>query len=169
MADLPADRLEQVPPFTCCGVNFFGLWYTKEGRKGLKRYGCLFTCMSSRAVHIETANPLETDSSINALRRFLSIRGPMRQLICDQGTNFIGASRELQTEMKQMKHTKVKEFLLKEQCDYFEFKMNPPSARHMGGVWENSIRKVLASLMDQAGPQLNDESLRTLMCEAAAI
>ena len=172
MADLPADRLEQVPPFTYCGVDFFGPWYTKEGRKGLKRYGCLFTCMSKRAVHIETANSLETDSFINALRRFLSIRGPMRQLRCDQGTNFIGASRELQTEMNQMNHTRVKEFLLKEQCDYFEFKMNPPSASHMGGVWERqirTIRKVLASLMDQAGPQLNDESLRTLMCEAAAI
>ena len=74
--------------------------------------------------------------------------------------------------MNQMNHTKVKEFLLKGQCDYFEFKMNPPSASHMGGVWERQIhtlRKVLASLMDQAGPQLNDESLRTLMCEAAAI
>ena len=172
MADLPADRLEHVPPFTYCGVDFFGPWYTKEGRKGLKRYGCLFTCMSSRAVHIEIANSLETDLFINALRRFLSIRGPMRQLRCDQGTNFIGASRELQTEMNQMNHTKVKEFLLKEQCDYFEFKMNPPSASHMGGVWERqirTIRKVLASLMDQAGPQLNDESLNTLMCEAAAI
>ncbi|CAG2191402.1 unnamed protein product [Mytilus edulis] len=50
--------------------------------------------------------------------------------------------------------------------------MNVPSASHMGGVWERqirSVRNVLASLMHQSGTQLDDESLRTFMCEAAAI
>ena len=49
--------------------------------------------------------------------------------------------------------------------------MNVPSASHMGGAWERQIltvRKILGSLMDQGGSQLDDETLRTLMCEAAA-
>jgi translation initiation factor 2 gamma subunit (eIF-2gamma) len=61
---------------------------------------------------------------------------------------------------------------VKEGCDYFKFEMNVPTASHAGGVWERqirSVRRVLATLMDQAGTQLDDESLRTLMCEAAAI
>ncbi|XP_069133231.1 uncharacterized protein [Argopecten irradians] len=50
--------------------------------------------------------------------------------------------------------------------------MNVPSASHMGGVWERqirSVRNVLASLMLQSGSQLDGETLRTFMCEAAAI
>lgn len=46
----------------------------------MKRYGYLFTCMVSRAVNLETANALYTDAFINALRRFIARRGPVRQL-----------------------------------------------------------------------------------------
>ena len=94
MADLPEDRLEPAPPFTYCAVDFFGPWHIKDGRKELKRYGALFTCMASRSIHIETANSLDTDLFINALRRFMAVHGPIRQLRSDQGTNFIGAANE---------------------------------------------------------------------------
>ena len=71
MADIPEDRLEPAPPFTNCAVDLFGPLHIKEGRKELKRYGVLFTCMSSRAIHLETANSLETDSFIQSLCRFI--------------------------------------------------------------------------------------------------
>ena len=93
MADLPEDRLEPSPPFSYCGVDFFGPWYVKEGRKELKRYGVLFTCIASRAVHLEVCHTMETDSFLSALRRFVCRRGPIRQLRADQGTNFICARR----------------------------------------------------------------------------
>ena len=98
----------------------------KEGRKDVKRYGVLFTCMSSRAIHIETANTLETDSFINALRRFQAERGPIRQLRSDQGTNFIGAHRELKEALKEIDRDKVRTSLLKENCEWVDFKLNPP-------------------------------------------
>ena len=85
MADLPKDRTEPVPPFRYSAVDYFGPFLIKEGRKEVKRYGVLFTCMSSRAVHIETSTTLETDSYINALRRFLAERGPVRQIRSDRG------------------------------------------------------------------------------------
>ena len=56
MADLLEDRLTPAPPFTYVGVDYFGPYVTKEGRKERKRYGALFTCLVSRAVHIEVAN-----------------------------------------------------------------------------------------------------------------
>ena len=106
MAALPEDRLEPAEPFHYCAVDLFGPFLIKEGRKELKRYGVLFTCLSSRAVHIETANSLSTDSFINCLRRMIAIRGPIRQLRCDQGTNFVGAKLEFQREYEKMDQSK---------------------------------------------------------------
>ena len=61
----------------------------------MKRYGALFTCLVSRAVHIEVASSLESSSFIQALRRFIARRGPVREIRTDNGTNFVGARNEL--------------------------------------------------------------------------
>ncbi|XP_045167568.2 uncharacterized protein LOC123530855 [Mercenaria mercenaria] len=174
MADLPSDRLEPSPPFTYCAVDYFGPFYVKEGRKEMKRYGVLFTCLTCRAVHVETATSLETDSFINCLRRFIAIRGPIRQLRSDRGTNFIGAENELKSSLAELPvdNDQIKQFLLREGCDWFEWKMNVPAASHMGGVWERqirSVRSVLATLLHTHGNSLDDDSLRTFLYEAASI
>ena len=101
MSDLPKDRLELLPPFCYCAVDFFGPFAIKE-RSQVKRYGVLFTCQASRSVHLETANFLNTSSFNNALSQFLNRRGPVRQLSCDQGTNFVGARNKLRKALKEM-------------------------------------------------------------------
>ena len=83
MADLPKERLSPAPPFTYWGVDYFGPFFIKERRKELKRYGALFTCLSSRAVLIETANSVETGSFLNDLRRFVARRGPVHEIKSD--------------------------------------------------------------------------------------
>ena len=132
MADLPKDRTGPVPPFTYSAVDYFSPFFIKEGRKEVKRYGVLFTCKSSRAVHIETSTTLETDSYINALRHFLAERGPVRQIRSDRGTNFVGAKRGLADALNEMDHKKVSSHLLKENCDWIDMEMNVPSASHRG-------------------------------------
>ena len=112
MASLPEDRFQEAPPFTYAAVDMFGPFVIKERRKELKRYGALFTCMASRAVHIEVTSSLEADSFILALRRFISRRGPVRQLRSDNGTNFTGADAELVRAIHEMDNKKVEEFLL---------------------------------------------------------
>lgn len=127
MADLSPDRLEPAPPFTYCAVDYFGPWITKDGRKELKKYAVLFTCMASRAIHLECANSMDTASFINALRRFICIKGPVRLLRSDQGSNFIGARRELKEALAELDHQRVSTELLKVNCDWFSFRMNVPS------------------------------------------
>ncbi|XP_068221310.1 uncharacterized protein [Palaemon carinicauda] len=172
MADLPKDRVEMSSPFTYSAVDYLGPFIIKEGRKELKRYGVLFTCMSTRAIHIETAHSLSTDSFLNAYRRFVCRRGHCAQLRSDQGSNFIGAREEFAKCLREMKVENIKNELLKDQCDFITFKMNPPHASHMGGVWERqirSVRNILNVLLSNNSKILDDESLRTFMTEAENI
>ena len=70
MASLPQSRLQAfTPPFYNAGVDSFGPLLVKERRSTVKHYGCLFTRLVTRAVHLEIAHSLETDSFIMALRR----------------------------------------------------------------------------------------------------
>ncbi|XP_031551078.1 uncharacterized protein LOC116288432 [Actinia tenebrosa] len=168
MADLPKSRLEPAPPFTYCAVDYFGPWYVKQRRSTVKRYGALFTCLASRAVHIEVADSLETNSFIQALRRFISRRGPVREIRCDRGTNFVGAGAELKRAIDEMDDQKVKAELLKDNVDWVK---NPASASNFGGVWERqirSIRNVMNGLLRGHGARIDEETLRTFLCEAEA-
>lgn len=109
---------------------------------------------------------------INALRRFICRRGPIRQLRSDQGINFVGAKEELKEALKELDHDMIRSELLKENCDWFVFKMNMPSASHCGGVWERQIRtfrSVMSALSEKSEAQLDDEVLRTFLCEVEAI
>ncbi len=165
MADLPEERTEASPPFTYCGIDCFGPFIVKEGRKELKRYGLLFTCLCSRAVHIETLDDLTTDAFMNALRVFIAIRGPVRQLRCDQGTNFMGARREFSELLKGMDQERLRAI----SC---EFVVNVPSASHMGGVWERqirTIRSILTAMLDNSASRLDTTTLRTFLYETMAI
>ena len=172
MSELPESRTVDAPPFTYCGVDLFGPFTIKEGRKELKRYGVIFTCFGCRAIHLETTTNLETDTFILALRRFICRRGPVRTITSDNGTNFVGADNEMKKAMKEINRDKVKTFLLKNSCEWIEWDRNPPQASHTGGVWERqirSIRAVLAGLLKEFAGRLNDESLRTLLVEVESI
>lgn len=170
MAYLPKERIEPSPPFTYCGMDCFGQFIVKQGRKAIKRYGLLFTCMCSRAIHIEMLDDM-SDAFISGLRCFIAIRGAVRQLTktktkLDQGTNFIGAKNEFQ---KAMDKERICSFLAEKQC---EFVFNAPSASHTGGVWERQIRTVrsiLNAIILLCPGRLDDSSLKTVFYEAMSI
>lgn len=168
MADLPKDRvLPDEPPFTNVGVDYFGPFEIKRGRTTLKRYGVLFTCLAVRAVHLEVASSLDTDSCIHALRRFVARRGQVKVIRSDNGTNFIGAERELRQAVQELNKEQIEAEMAKRNIKWI---FNPPTASHHGGVWERqirSVRKILNSVVKQQ--TLNEEGLQTLMCEVEAV
>ena len=86
MADLPVERVTPgKPPFSYVGVDYFGPFLVKQGRSLVKRYGCLFTCLTIRAIHVEIAHSLDTDSFLNALQRFICRRGRPEIMFSDNG------------------------------------------------------------------------------------
>ncbi|GAA6067472.1 uncharacterized protein LOC108180199 [Tachysurus ichikawai] len=120
-------------------------------------------------IHIEMIEDLSTDAFINALRCFISLRGAVRKLQCDHGTNFVGARNELKESMKQVDPKALEVFLSEKQC---EFVFNALSASHAGGIWERQIRtvrNVLNATLAQCPGRLDDASLKTLFYEAMAI
>lgn len=168
MAPLPEARIApSEPPFTHVGVDYFGPLYVKQGRSEVKRYGCLFTCLTMRAVHIEVAHTLEADSFICVYQRFVCRRGKPRRIYSDNGTNFTGAERELREALERLDQTKVYNHL---RIDDVQWSFNPPEASHQGGIWERmirSVRKILAALVKEQ--LMNDEALTTLLCEVEKI
>ena len=161
-ADLPLDRITPYEPaFTSVGVDYFGPFAVKRGRGREKRYGCIFTCLTTRAVHIETADTLDTDSFINSLYRFMARRGEPRLIRSDNGTNFVGAERELRKEMETWNQDRIQEAMSQWGIRWL---FNPPAASHMGGVWERqirSVRRILFSIMTEQVP--TSEMLTTLL------
>ncbi len=169
MAGLPKDRVTpDKPPFTSVGIDCFGPFYVKRGRGREKRYGCIYTCLTTRAIHIEKLYSMDTDSFINSLRRFIARRGPPDVIRSDNGTNFVGGQRELREAVDQWNASaKCKDYLL---LNHIEWYFNPPFASHMGGVWERQIRtvrKVLNAIMKDT--VLDDQQLDTLFCEVESI
>ncbi|XP_036072164.1 uncharacterized protein LOC112147751 [Oryzias melastigma] len=128
MADLPKERITpDEPPFTCVGVDYFGPFEVKSRRSLVKRYGVIFSCMALRAIHIEVASSLDTDSFINALRRFITRRGQVKEIRSDNGTNFVGAERELRTAVDGWNQAKINSMLLQKGINEMPFLPRPPS------------------------------------------
>lgn len=169
MADLPADRVTPgKPAFSFVGIDCFGPFMVKRGRVHEKRYGCLFTCLNLRAIHIEKLDSLDANSFLNGLMRFIARRGVPVKIRCDNGSNFVGGSKELKKSIREWNDDShlQQQLLVRE----IVWQFNPPYASHWGGVWERQIRSVRnvlnVILKDQV---LDDERLSTVFCEAEAI
>ena len=168
MADLPEERMiPDKAPFSYVGTDCFGPILVKLGRSEVKRYGCLFTCLTTRAVHLEVLNTMDTDTFINALRRFVARRGCPLKMWSDNGTNYVGCQNELKRCLKQLDHDKIYAHCTKQNIQWH---FNTPDAPHMGGVFERMVQTVKRVLMAVIGNnQLNDEILCTLLCEVENI
>ena len=102
MAPLPEIRVKPGnPPFTVTGVDLMGPVLIKSGRSEVKRWVVIFSCMASRALHIEVVNSLDTSAFLNALERFMARRGPIAELISDNGSNFTSADKELRKGLQR--------------------------------------------------------------------
>ncbi|XP_017478403.1 PREDICTED: uncharacterized protein LOC108368133 [Rhagoletis zephyria] len=166
MAPLPAARLACFErPFSYVGIDYLGPMIVAVGRRREKRWGVIFTCLMVRAVHIEIAYNLDTNSCILCLRNFISRRGVPREIYTDNGTNFKATEKILRTEANDMDYAAIQS-----KFDDIKWKFNPPAVPHMGGAWECLIRSIKA-VLNAMHPEhnFNDETLRSALLEVEFI
>ena len=115
MAPLPPVRIHSGdPPFTNIGIDYFGPFQVKRSRSTTKRWGCLFTCLATRAVHIEIAYPLSAGSFLLDFHRFMARCGKPALVWSDNGTNFTAAERDLKKELTKINRRKIEEDMMVE-------------------------------------------------------
>ena len=93
---LPTEWVQYVRPFECTGVDFTGA-IKVQNRSGetQKLYVCLFTCVATRAVHLQLINSLSAEAFVLCLRRFVAKCSLPSKLLSDNGTNFVAVSKFL--------------------------------------------------------------------------
>ena len=137
MPDLPPTRFDDPSddpfPFKNTGIDYIGPFYIATKDTTEKSYICLFTCLSSRAVHLESTENLTANNCITAIRRFIARRGTPKLLISDNATYFVGARKQIRSEPVNFNETTLIETL---QIHNVEWRLNPPAAPHFGLVRE---------------------------------
>lgn len=169
MGNLPSVRLSPGFPFEITGTDYAGpfLIINRKGRgaKLSKCYLCVFICFKVKAVHLELVSDLTTEAFILALRRFMSRRGKPREIFCDNGTNFVGASREIAALVKN-----CSEAVAGLSDEGIKFKFSPVYSPHFGGLYEAAVKSAKFHLKRVAGnAHFTFEELTTLFSQVEAI
>ena len=169
MAPLPKHRLnEKIRAFGNVGLDYAGPFLVKlgRGRTRTKRYLCLFTCLVTRAVHLEMAYKLDTNSFMNALWRMTSRRGLPKLIVSDNGKKIVGANAELKTLLEMVDMSKVQQESAQKGITWH---FNPPYSPHTGGVFEIMIKAAKRAMKTFSNADLNDEELLTIIVSAEGL
>ena len=144
MGQIPNLRVATgLPVFTNTALDMFGPIQIKMHRKTYKEAQVvIFTCMTTRAIHLELVTDRSTDTFLMAFRRFACTRGHPNTCWSDCGTNFVGAQAYLKEIMCNWDIPRIQSILTEEfTCD-FKWEFNVPKASHQNGVVESLIKSV---------------------------
>jgi hypothetical protein len=164
MGQLPNCRINPTErAFLKIGIDYFGPIEITQNRSHVKRYGVIFTCMTSRVVHLEIAEDLSCNAFMHVFRQFGCRRGFPTEIYSDNGTNFKRADKDMREIIENWSVSDLTKFLTTKGCSWY---FNPPLSPHMGGAWERliqSVKKYLNVLLKERYPK--EFTLKTLFCE----
>ena len=121
----------------------------------------LFTCMATRAVHLEIAGSLDASSFLQAFFIFIYCRGAVKEMCSDKGTNFALAERKLRNGIMRWNRQKIQDSLCEKGVQWH---FNPPLSPLSGDAWEvlvKAVKKILPFLLRDR--ILDEESLDTFL------
>ena len=159
---LPLERVTFNRPFENTGVDFSGAITIRDEltKMPAKVYICLFTCTSSRAVHLELAKDMTASTFLCLFRRFCARFSVPKLIICDNGTNFVATEKYLRSVFQD---PSVLEYFCHKKV---EWKFIPPRAPWQGGFYERLIGVVKGCLRKAIYKRtLNWDDLVTVLYE----
>lgn len=173
MGNLPEYRVNPSRPFRTSGVDFAGPFtlklYSGRCNRTCKAYICLFVCTATKALHLELVSDLTASAFIAAFKRFTARRGHCKDIWSDCGTNFVGASRELDLAFKNSQSQVASEIAALLANDQTNWHFIPPGAPHFGGLWESGVKSVKGHLKRVIGQtSLTFEEYSTLLAQVEA-
>jgi hypothetical protein len=171
MAALHRSRLQ---PWTFVfhktGMDYFGPFLLKGGKKA---WGLLFTCFTTRAVHIEVCPDQSIPTWLNAVERFIARRGKPETISCDRAGTFVGGSKQMAKIVEDQLSEEFQEELAEEVKRRFQVKFFfiPPRTPHYGGVWERIIKEVQENLVKSTSTvaNLSLDALSTYIVRAEGV
>ena len=172
MGQLPTLRVAAGSPvFTHTAIDMFGPIQIRLNRRTLKEAQvAIFTCMTSRAVHLELCTDGSSDAFLMAFRRFASLRGHPHICWSDCGSNFKGAQGYMSEVTKNWNIQEIEEQLTENFSCQFEWRWNIPQASHMNGVVESLIKSVRQAINATCKNQAyTEEQWRTFLTEVSYI
>lgn len=173
-APLPERRLgRKLRPFTDVGMDFAGPFEVKVGRgkPRKKLYVLVLTCMSIRAVHLEPTGGTDTTHVVNAISRFVDVRGIPESITSDNQTSFQKADKDLTEWIKAIDLERLKEETgpgFRPNSPGIQWHFNPPLAPHFGGVFEIIVKAMKRALKATVGcASLAEEEFRTVISKVS--
>lgn len=155
MPDLPAERVKLSLPFAFTGLDYFGPLLVEEATRE-KRWVCLFTCLTIRAVHMEIVKDLSAEECLLAIRRFIAVRGLPQLIVSDNATQF-----------KLTADVLVSDYCMQ---NNLRWKFIPELAPWFGGFYERLIGLVKHSMKRTVDKHLlNHNQLCTVIKEIEAV
>ena len=161
---LPAFRVQQSRPFLSIGLDYAGPLYVKGSGEEEKVWICLYTCCTTRAVHLDLVQGLSAEAFIRSLRRFCSRRGVPARIVSDNALTFKAADQELQAILKDPQTQAHME------GQQIEWKFITEKAPWQGGVYERMVKSTKRCLKKTVGRKsLTHDELLTLVTEVEAV
>ena len=162
-APLPSIRTQDVHPFTYTGVDFSGALYVRHGGEEIKVYLCLFTCATTRALHLEIVQDLSTETFLLAFRKFAARRSLPTIMVSDNASTYLSAADEIQSLMQS---PEVKRAMGKRGVTW---KFIPKRAPWWGRFWERMVGLTKSALKKVLGRRhVSLTTLETVITEIEA-
>ncbi|XP_075265266.1 uncharacterized protein LOC142357598 [Convolutriloba macropyga] len=160
MAPLPKFRFPEhskLYPFVNTGMDIFGPFHIEKSRTQTElNYVCMFTCLVTRAVHLEVCEDLSTDCLLMAIQRFVSRRGYPDVIVSDNGKNLVGANQAMKLNFQENYKPDNNYIRLQLAQQNIQWTVNPLLAPHFGGVWERLIQR---TKWQQANAELKEDDV----------
>ena len=168
MAPLPKERTEQSFPFEATGLDILGPISVKHTGKVMKVWVCLFTCFSTRAVHLEWLMDMTTEEFIRCLRRFTSRRGHPSLLLSDNAPQLRLAGQLLEREWRNLQRSN--EVARYSSNAGIQWKFTTEYSPWEGGIYEwlvNLVKRCLRKSLGRTIPSLQE--FQTLLVETESV